>query len=247
MTTQIIDPLVIDIDADDCDGKPNLYTLVDAGLPWAGVILKGTEGTYYNGGTWLETYWPIAKQAAGSRYGVDFFRGAYHYIRVDESGVAQADYFLNRMQQVGGWGVGDLIPAIDVESSEQPIGTTKQQVIDTVSTMANRILSVTGRAPLLYGGSYLRSFGITDHMGCQMLWVPSWTATLPSTDYTNLGWTLANTLMWQYCGDGTAALAGYPHTSPIGPVDISAIIINGGGSPATEIMWTRTHGGTQVT
>jgi GH25 family lysozyme M1 (1,4-beta-N-acetylmuramidase) len=242
----VIDPLLIDIYEYDLDGKPDIAKLVSAGLPWCGMILKATEGTYYNGGVWLQTYWPLACSLAGARYGSTWFRGAYHYVNIGECGVAQADYFLCHVQRVGGWGIGDLWPILDVEGSGQPANATKQQIIDVVSACATRILASTGRAPMLYGGSYLRDFGITDHMGCQALWIPRWTSTLPAEAYLSMGWTLADTWGWQYCGDGTAYLAGYPHMSPIGPTDITAIIIHGGGDPQAEIAWTRTHIGTQI-
>lgn len=241
-----IDSLLIDIYEDDLDGKPDIATLVAAGPPWCGMILKATEGTYYNGGTWLETYWPLARSLAGSRYGATWFRGAYHYAYMGERGAAQADYFLDHVQSAGGWGLGDLWPIIDVESAGQPEDMTQQRVIDVVSAWAERILACTGRAPMLYGGSYLRSFGITDHMGCQALWIPSWTSTLPASTYTSMGWSLADTWGWQYCGDGTAYLEGYPHVTPIGATDISAVIINGGADPQAGLHWTRTHLGTQV-
>lgn len=244
-----IDSLLIDIYEDDLDGKPDIATLVAAGPPWCGIIFKATEGTYYNGGTWLETYWPLACSLAGSRYGSTWFRGAYHYVNVGEGGATQADYFLKHVQQAGGWGVGDLWPIIDVEEDDQPEDVTQQRVIDVVSAWAARILACTGRSPMLYGGSFLRSFGITDRMGCQALWIPSYTATLPATDYTSMGWTLANTWGWQYCGTGrrnAAQLDGYPSETPIGNADISAIIIHGGGDPEAGLEWTRTHIGTQL-
>lgn len=245
-TAAVIDALIVDLYEYDLNGRPDIAGLVAAGLPWAGLVLKASEGRYYNGGTWLETYWPLARSLAGSRYGASWFRGAYHYLRVDDDGAAQAAYYLARIQAVGGWGIGDLWPIVDIERTGQPANASKQQVIDAVSSWAEAIVAATGRAPMLYGGSYLRDLGIAEPMGCQALWVPSWSASLPASSYTSLGFALDNTWAWQYCGDGEAYLAGYPKTTPIGVADISAVIINGGGNLQADLDTTRAHLGTQL-
>lgn len=241
---EVLDSLIVDIYSGDLGGKPDIQALVDAGRPWCGLILKATQGLSFNGGDWLATYWPQARSLARDRYGVDWFRGTYHYIDVDEDGEAQADYFLARIENVGGWAAGDLWPIVDVEAAGQPADATASQVVDVVSAFAQRISNVLGFAPMLYGGSYLRGLGIADHMNCQLLWIPRWTATLPASSYLDLGWSLANTWAWQYCGDGSASLAGYPSKSPMGTTDISAVIIHGGGDPDADLAWTRRRLGT---
>ncbi|HEX4450154.1 MAG TPA: hypothetical protein VH143_04735 [Kofleriaceae bacterium] len=95
------------------------------------------------------------------------------------------------------------------------------------------IKDATGKQVVLYGGSMLRDLNITDHMGCQLLWVARYASTLPVDTYTSIGWTLDHVLGWQYCGDGAGSLSGYPMTSPTGKVDISTVLLGGANALAT--------------
>src|SRR5207244_3287078 len=109
-------PVLADVYSLDLNGKPNTCSLAFAGAPWNGLGIKVTEGTYYQSGDWGKQFWPLARYAAGSRYGVDWFRYGYHYYRVGEDPIAQADFFLKTIDSWGGWGPGDLWPVVDVES-----------------------------------------------------------------------------------------------------------------------------------
>jgi hypothetical protein len=71
----------------------------------------------------------------------------------------------------------------------------------------------------------MRDKSISDRMGCDWLWIPRYTATLPRDIYERAGWSLDRVAMWQYCGDGTAALPGYPQQiANFGKVDISVVL-----------------------
>jgi len=240
MTT---DPLFVDVYAlDDLPPAP-WTTLVSAGLPWCGAVLKNTEGLYYNGGEWFTSNWQsmkMAAQAAG-RYGVDFFRGCYHYIYVGESGTKQAQYYQAQIEAAGGWGNGDLWPIVDVENADQPADMSKGQIIDCVSQWAETITAITGRAPMLYGRTLLAQYNITDHMGCQLLWTADLSSTLPASVYEKIGWSRDQVFGWQYCEDGSGALKGYPMTTPIGKLDCSAMIIDDAAGHMAPIAWTRQH------
>jgi len=243
-----LDPLVVDAYALSYGGRLNIQALVAAGYPWSGVFLKATEGTYYPRGAardWFLENWLPARIHALDRYGVSWFRGAYHYLRVDEDGTQQAEAFLELIAEAGGLGPGDLL-MVDLESAENPVHATRYQIITCVSDFTTKIKVATGRPTILYGNNYPYEHGVTQPMGCTGLCVADYEATLPPVVYHRLGWDIQATPPavwgWQYCGDPDGGkLAGYPKTSPIGPgpADIIAIIANGGGQAGID--WTRAN------
>lgn len=240
-------PVFADVYALDLNGQPDIPALVSAGLPWAGIGLKATEGIYYpstSQAAWFQKYWPLAKSAAGTRYGQDWFRWCYHYLRIDQDPVQQAEFYLRLVQSAGGWADGDLWPVVDVETSQNPATGPASKVIDVTSKWAARVTSATGRRPVLYAGSYIRDLGITDHMGCQLLWTACYSSTLPSSIYTSMGWQLSSLFAWQYQGtEAYSGPAGYPRQSPVGtgPVDLSAVTIANGSTPDQQLAWIRAH------
>lgn len=233
-------PLLVDIYAGDVHGKPDIAKIVAAGLPWIGVDLKVSQGIQYASGQWLNTYWPIARNAAGARYGKTWFRGGYHYLQFDknQSALAQARFFLKQIDKAGGWGPGDLMATVDVEEAAQPAGVTAQQVIDYTSIFSLEILKQTGRRAVCYGGSYIRGLGITSHMECESAWVACYGPTLPPKIYQQMGYPdWKKVYAWQYCG--TEAFTGppnYPQVSPAGHVDISTMLMDGGGDAAIAYL-----------
>jgi len=244
-----VDPLLVDLYADDFGGKPNIAALVAAGLPWAGVIFKVSEGTGYPSGAdreWILDYWLSGRMAAGARYGKTWFRGGYHYLRIGQDGAAQAKFFLSIVDQAGGWGAGDLWPMIDVEGANNPPDASAQQIVDCVSAFAEAIGSTLGRACCLYGNQYLAERGVTSTMRCGALVIPRYTPTLPAEIYERIGWKIASPAAmptvfgWQYSGDPEGGeLAGYPTKSPLSSTensDITAMIVAGGGQAALD--WT---------
>jgi len=237
------DPLLVDLYPYDVGGKPDWPALVAAGPPWHGAIVKVSEGVggivawQTNLSAWFQQQWPAIRAAAGARYGVDFFRGGYHYLLAGVDGAAQADHYLQRIERAGGWGPGDLWPIVDVEEGSGNKARSRQEVIDSTTAFAEAVRRRTGREVVLYAGWWVASMGIRDRMGCSWLWCPSYTATLPAASYERIGWTLGEVLAWQYVGDGGGLLAGYPTRSPLGDTDISTVMIAGGGLAALE--WLR--------
>lgn len=229
------DPLFIDVYAGDLDGKPDWSKLVAAGPPWHGALLKATEGLYYKP-PWFKAQWETVREAAGARFGVDFFRGAYHYLRIGLGAEEQARFFLDFIKDAGGLQPTDLI-VVDVErANNQPIPPSAV-VVDHVYRFARAVEQATGKQPILYGGELLASLGVTSHMGCRALWIARYSPTLPMQIVNRIGWDVKDLAAWQYCGDGEAYLDGYPHVSPLGKVDISAIVAAGGGDAA--LAWLR--------
>jgi GH25 family lysozyme M1 (1,4-beta-N-acetylmuramidase) len=232
----VIDPLIVDCYSGD--GPKDWAALSAAGPPWHGVILKATQGTYYRDTAWLAPNWRAVRAAGGGRYGVDWFRGAYHYLDVRQDGAAQADAFLGAIDYAGGWGVGDLLPMCDVERAGQRETTTSQQVVDCVSAFVARVHQRTGRETMLYGGSWLADLAITSRMGCRWLAIARYTPTLPTYVYERIGWDREHLALWQYVGDGVGYLQGYPREAPgCGKIDISALVLPGGLDALRSHLW----------
>jgi len=229
--------LLVDVYSGDLNGKP-AWDAVVAAPHFIGGIIKATEGTTF-GPDWFKVNWAKLKEVAPDRYGTSWFRGAYHFLKFNQSGTDQADFYLKKIQEAGGFDFGDIIPIVDVElggegkpnESGQIIGrnsnhdASAQQIIDCTSEWASRVRDVTGQQIMLYGNGAMRDKGISDRMNCNWLWIPRYTATLPALMYTRAGWDLESVAMWQYCGDGTASLPNYPNeVTGFGKVDISVVL-----------------------
>lgn len=224
-------PLIVDLYSGDLGGKPKWKQLISLNAPWHGAILKATEGTTYTS-SWFTKNWNDVKVLGGERYGTDWFRGAYHFLKFNEDGAKQADFYLSTVEKAGGFKVGDFWPIVDVELGSEKNSNqhaTGQQIIDCTTKFAERCKLTTGRKVVLYGNGAMRDRQIKDRMGCSYLWCARYTATLPSEIYTRAGWSADELLMWQYSGDGTAFLAGYPASPPgFGKCDVSALVMKGG-------------------
>lgn len=230
-------PLIVDTYAGDLDGKTDIAKLIAAGPPWHGWLGKATQGNYYSAAAWFNPRWRAARET--ERYGIDWFRAAYHYFDVRVDPLKQADHYLRAVEDAGGFGPGDLWPVVDVERAGQRGPIDAERVITSVTQWTDKVKQETGRKVILYGGSFLRELGIRDHMGCDLLWVARYTETLPVNAYYTIGWHLDELFAWQYCGDGVGKLARYPTVSPIGKVDISVMTITNGGLDA--LRYIRNH------
>jgi GH25 family lysozyme M1 (1,4-beta-N-acetylmuramidase) len=218
--------LLVDVYSGDLGGKPN-WKAVAAAPNFVGGIMKATEGTAFNT-SWFKKNWPVVRSIAGDRYGQTWFRGAYHFLKFNKDGRAQADFYLKTINDAGGFDVGDIIPIVDVELGNESNSNHKasaQQIIDCTSAWAERVKKEADQQVMLYGNGAMRDKSIKDRMGCDWLWIPRYTPTLPKKMYERAGWDLSKVALWQYCGDGTASLAGYPkEVAGFGKVDISVVL-----------------------
>ncbi|GAA4609343.1 GH25 family lysozyme M1 (1,4-beta-N-acetylmuramidase) [Actinoplanes octamycinicus] len=220
--------LLVDVYSGDLGGKPNWEALVDAPNV-VGAILKATEGTTFHT-SWFDDNWPAVHDLVPDRYGDTWLRGAYHFLKFDQDGAAQADFYLRTVEKAGGFDVGDIIPIVDVElggENNSNRTATAAQIVECTTAFAERIREQANQQTMLYGNGAMRDKGITDRMGCDWLWVPRYTAQLPRNIYERAGWDLGSVAMWQYCGDGTGFLAGYPtRFDGFGAVDISVVLFD---------------------
>jgi GH25 family lysozyme M1 (1,4-beta-N-acetylmuramidase) len=220
--------LLVDVYSGDLGGKPNWKAVVDA-PNFVGGIIKATESTQFDV-RWFAKNWPALKSVGGDRYGQTWFRGAYHFLKFDKDGKAQADFYLKTINDAGGFDVGDIIPIVDVELGNEKNSNQKasaQQIIDCTSAWAARVKAETDQEVMLYGNGAMRDKSIKNRMGCDWLWIPRYTPTLPKQMYERAGWDLPKVALWQYCGDGTASLAGFPkQVDGFGKVDISVVLFD---------------------
>jgi GH25 family lysozyme M1 (1,4-beta-N-acetylmuramidase) len=244
--------LVVDLYWRDLDGRPDWNALATAtwrdshlmSRPYHGAILKATEGTSYYPGAidWFKYNWPRVRRAAGPSYGVDFVRGAYHYLRFGVDGERQADYYLRTIDQAGGWGHGDVLPIVDIEyggptSSNRKVA--RAEVERNARAFVAKVRAATGRGVILYGGSALAEIGIKERLGCSWLWPAAYTARMSSREATSIGWTVPEIAMWQYtdgktCKAVTTKGTRLPRVVPgFGAVDCSVFT---GGATIADFM-----------
>jgi glycosyl hydrolase family 25 len=231
----------------DCyqgDGRKDWRAFCAAGAPWHGAILKATQGDYYAPG-WYGLARRDFLSAAGDRYGVDLWDGAYHYLDLSIDGAAQAEYFVRAVSLNGGEKHGTLWGMVDVERGGQRIQAPSRALVeDRVGSFARRYHEMAGRLPTLYGGELLRSLGVGGRMGCGRSAVALYGSALhgphESTEQflARTGTDLEHLLLWQYCGDGVASLPGYPTEAPgCGKIDISVLTLPGGLPALKSQLW----------
>lgn len=241
-SSSALQPLVVDCFVGDGVTPADIAKLVAAGYPWAGLSMQCSSGLSL-AGTWFDRSWRASSRAiVGARYGVDWFRMAYHYLVIGQSTSQQADLALRAVEVAGGWDDGDLWLGVDVERAQQPADASKAQVEDGVSAFAQRVLAATGKRPVLYAGSYTRGLGISSRMGCCLLWYPQWSSSLNWSTVQSMGFDMGSTLLWQVTGNAPASVLGYPATTPIGLQDFS-VMVRANLPPADSLAWTRIHTG----
>jgi GH25 family lysozyme M1 (1,4-beta-N-acetylmuramidase) len=228
--------LIVDQYSGDSGPRPQWETLVSTS-GFYGVILKAMHGSHFNDGGWFKKNWPAVRDAGGDRYPHSWFRGAYLFLLFHQSGVAQADAYLKAIDGAGGWDSGDILPIIDVElgqATSPNFTATAQQIVKCTTQCADRIREVTGQRVVLYGRTAMRERNITNHMGCDVVWNPSYTAHMVTNGLQS--WDLEDIVLWQYCGDNKAVIANLPHTvKGFRQVDIS-VYVKGKQRPTLQMM-----------
>lgn len=214
-----------------------------------GCYVKASEGLGWGARNeqWFRDCWRQMRQVGGDRYGVDWFRGCYHFLRFDQDGAAQADYCLNLIESAGGWDSGDLMLWVDVEEGGQghwaddPKTHVHRKLEDIKDPAEKRRLAasitkcvtafvsrVKARYPGMrvgvYGRGVFRDLGMTNaRFGADAACNPAYTHDMPSM--AQYGWPLEDIVEWQLCGDGEVYASGYPSQIPgWGRTDYSTVI-----------------------
>lgn len=224
------------------DRAHDLVQLVAAGLPWAGAILKLGEGLRYEYTKWARAMrGPIIES---DRYGHDLFDGFYFYLRLEQDGKAQANQAWLLMDRVGREKIGTLPLLLDVERGTQTV-TNRALGEVCVRAFVARWTTLAGRAPILYGGELLESWGVQDRLGCAWNWLACYGAHLGgaagSAAFARArGTDLEHVVGWQYSGaDKHDPLpVGLPETAPgCGKVDLSVLVLPGGLEAMRTSLW----------
>jgi len=210
-----------------------------------GCYVKASEGLGWGAANeeWFRRSWRELRGVGGARYSVDWFRGCYHFLRFQQDGTAQADYFMDLVESAGGWDAGDLVPWVDVEEGGQGTwaGGEKleaisndfkrrrlaKEVTDCVSAFVARVKQrKPGIRVGVYGRGLFRDLGMADcRFGADVACNPAYTEHMPPMDA--YGWPLSDVVEWQLCGDGEVHAKGYPSKLPgWGATDYS-VFLNG--------------------
>jgi GH25 family lysozyme M1 (1,4-beta-N-acetylmuramidase) len=248
-----LDPLFLDASRWSRQRPEDWPALAAAGLPWIGVCLKASEGRY-SSREWFEPHWRAIREAGGDRFGVDWFRGAYLFARLDTPWEVQADTFL---RTVGPPAIGDLFATIDVEEGDPRDPASNAAIVrasgpryveDIIAPIAAKLRRETGHDVTLYAGGWYASLGLRSRLGCDWLWWAAYTRELPASWYGAAGWTPDRLLWWQYDGSGNSngKLVGYPTRAPIEhgeDVDISVLTLPGGIERLRSLLWAERPSG----
>lgn len=217
-----VDPLLVDLALPFSKLRPEAWgRLRAAGAPWRGVILRAGHGLRDDG--------PRLREHAAAIREAGLELAFYWYLLARSDGTMQANAFADLMREQR----PTLLPIVDVEGAGNERATAAR-VMATTRAFVGRVRERTGQATILYAGAWARAMlgPRARDLGCDLLWLPAYVARLSPTYFTGLGFRFADLLWWQYCGaDGRgvhAALAGYPRTTPAGPMDISVQIMPGG-------------------
>ncbi len=209
-------------------GDPDWNALADDPR-FFGAIIKATEGVSYKWAqTWFKPQWPELRIAGGDRYGKTWLRGCYHYLIFRDDPGDQAEYFVNTIRdadsQVDLSQSCDIMPIVDVELGSKGSlnhDATRDQVLDVTSAFVEHVKQSTGCPVMLYGHQAMLQLQIADKMGCDGLWLPTYSKKM--ADPTAIGWDEEDVLLWQYT-DGTHNYTEYPSSAPgLNSADISTV------------------------
>jgi GH25 family lysozyme M1 (1,4-beta-N-acetylmuramidase) len=133
------------------------------------------------------TDWPAIK-AAG------LIRGAYQFFRPAQDPVAQADLLIQRLQQYGPLGPGDLPAVLDVETADgMPNATVRQNM----QIWLDRVELHTGKRPIVYTAAFMSSV-VGSGFSSYPLWVANYGVNCPQLPSGWSQWSI-----WQSSSTGS--------------------------------------------
>jgi lysozyme len=124
--------------------------------------------------------------------------GAYLFFEPNQSPVAQADLLISQLRSVG-FTHGDLVPTIDVETTD---GEPQSVVVANLRTMVNAVSAAIGSLPAIYCSPSWWNGNINSAaFTLDPLWVANWFVSQPSVPENNWGGT--GWQVWQYSDAGS--------------------------------------------
>lgn len=204
-----------------------------------GAILKAWDGVSYGEkySDWFVRNFKKLVDLYRDERGRTRFAGGYLYAQFSRDPVRQADAYVAALESAG-WTAGvDVVPVVDVEGGGERSANrraTRQQVVDCVSKIVERVRERTGTGVMLYGRGLMRDLSIGSRMGCDRVWNPSYTERMVTNGLTGVlpngndaPWALEDIKLWQYGGDGVGDAD--VHHLPLslvglGKVDVSVFV-----------------------
>lgn len=149
-------------------------TVKDSGISFA--FLKATEGSYSTDNT-FQSHLEGAKS-------VGIYIGAYHFCRATnpESAVKEADFFIETINNAGGFSILDLPPTLDIETNE---GANGDNISAICRAWINRVKEAAGKQPILYTYPSFADQYLDKSLGD----IPLWLANYNSEINDHAGWT----------------------------------------------------------
>ena len=124
--------------------------------------------------------------------------GAYLFFEPNQSPVAQADLLISQLRSVG-FTHGDLVPTIDVETTD---GEPQSVVVANLRTVVNTVSAAIGSLPAIYCSPSWWNGNINSAaFTLDPLWVANWFVSQPSVPENNWGGT--GWQVWQYSDAGS--------------------------------------------
>lgn len=171
------------IDVASWQGAPDWDAVAASGIAFA--FTKVTEDDDYQNPTFARNWSEIKR--------VGLVRGAYHYAQPEGNDAhVEADYFVGRIESVGGVQAGDLL-ALDLEAGS---GNLAQWTLDFLK----RVEALTGTRPFVYTGAWFSTpHGIPSRpeIARYPLWLAAYTGTMPPAPPP---WT--EVTIWQHSASG---------------------------------------------
>ena len=123
--------------------------------------------------------------------------GAYLFFEPNQSPVAQADLLISQLRSVG-FTHGDLVPTIDVETTD---GEPQAVVVANLRTVVNTVSAAIGSLPAIYCSPSWWSGNVNSAaFTLDPLWVANWFVSQPSVPENNWGGT--GWQVWQFSDAG---------------------------------------------
>jgi lysozyme len=177
-------PTLFGIDVSKWQGTINWEKVKAAGVEYA--FIRISDGTEY-----LDAKFP-SNWAGALAQGIP--RGSYQFFRQDEDPLVQADIVIDYHEQ---YGMGELPPVIDIESTDRQ---SKDTIIRNIRTWIDRIESTLGVRPIIYTGRYFWNDNVgTDEFNDYGLWHPQYT----TARCPNIANAWSDWLFWQYSSTGS--------------------------------------------
>ncbi len=159
------------IDISRYDGAVDMQFVRSAGIRF--VYTKATQGKS------VVDAWYAAHVAAARSTGIAI--GSYHFFDYRQSGVAQADHFVDAMAANGAL-MDALPPVVDVECLQSMGQVQKSSARSRLRALVDRVYQRTGRMVMIYTSRHMWSMVTGNDLtfGDNPLWVACWSCSSPT-------------------------------------------------------------------